>query len=173
MKLSPADIKRLYGERFFLVPEPEAREEKVVLPNEPEEKEPQTPEIQVDRDFEQGPAVIWKMRAKAKLAIVLRQKEFHDRSLTNVLKQAIVDAGIDTQMIGFGVMEDEDQACNLSDMTVDLALVCDHLQSDWADMPVFLQQKQLWITSNLREIVESKALQQQLAAYLQAIGHSL
>ena len=173
MKLSPADIKRLYGERFFLVPEPQKTEKPALPSEEPEGEKLQTPTVQVDQVFEQGPAVVWKMRAKAKLAIVLRKQEFHDRSLTNVLKQAILDAGIDTQMIGFGVMEDETQECNLADMAVDLALICDHLQSEWPEMPVVLNQKKVWISRKLHEIVESEALQQQLAGYLKAIRNFL
>ena len=142
MKLSKGDISRLYGEHIFIISdkdgtstkpeietpieakEPEKQEEAPKTPAQEVVNEPvPLPEIPKPKDLQSGNPIQWKMRAGATLALVLTQAEFHNKFVTNGLKQLVLDAGVNPKEIGFGIMDGEGEAWDFSDMPVPVAVV--------------------------------------------------
>ena len=137
MKLTPLDIERLYGGQFWILPDsalavtpaPMTKEEAAAVAPAPEpepepevQPEPAAPEPSCPY-LEIGATATWKMKAKATLALILHKDEYQNRNLTQRLQQAVVAAGIDTSLIGFGILEGEGPTWNLLDMPVSLGLL--------------------------------------------------
>jgi hypothetical protein len=138
MQLTPADIKRLYGSQFWILPEsglavapaPMTKEEAAAVAPEPKPEpapqpaaEPATPPAPSYPFLEIGATATWKMKAKATLALILHKDEYLNRNLTQRLQQAVVAAGIDTSLIGFGILEGEGPTWNLLDMPVNTGVL--------------------------------------------------
>ena len=134
MEFSGADIRRIYGNLFFVLPEEEETpaEENTTLPTLPHTL------------FEKGGEVNWKMKPEAKLALILSKAEFSNRTLTTWLKEQILHAGIDTNFIGFGVGQDQEEYWNLTTMPVQVGLVFTHVgqslpaQVQWEQRECFI-----------------------------------
>ncbi|MEM6802029.1 MAG: hypothetical protein AAF696_11540 [Bacteroidota bacterium] len=172
MKLSSADIRRLYGEKLFIlaekeaspteevaeVPKPEVKEAPAIVPPK---KEP-LPDLS---PLKGDQAIIWKMKAGAKLALILHKSEFSNRELTSILKNAIVKAGIDPAWVGFGVIAEEGKALKLTDMSVNLALICDTFEGSLPS-PAMFENKKIWLSANLSLIAKNPAMLADLEASL-------
>ncbi|MEL6731728.1 MAG: hypothetical protein AAFO96_19035 [Bacteroidota bacterium] len=134
MNLNPSDVKRLYGQTFYLVaaPPPEVPEPQEKLPEPtpaPKESEPTSPKSQTAPKpaypfLEAGAWANWKMKPQAQLSIILQENEFKNRSLTSLLKEIIVQSGIDTQIVGFGVIPDSVPEVILTDMPTSFGIIC-------------------------------------------------
>ncbi|MEM9987778.1 MAG: hypothetical protein AAF804_22030 [Bacteroidota bacterium] len=124
MQFSTQDVYRLYGSLLFDLKKEDAQP--------PLEKKDSATEGVTDLPdhspdparFQGGKAVDWKMKPTAKLALVLSEEEFVNRSLTGILKQAVLDAGISTQDIGFGVYDAGASSWDFREQPVSLAVVC-------------------------------------------------
>lgn len=144
MKLSKADIKNLFGEHLFIIPDDQASPETVVeTVEEPvatierpveakgvvEEKIVETVEEAITqapaelKPLSEGEPVVWKMRTGATLALVLTESEFKNKLITGSLKQIVVDAGINPKEIGFGVLNESAEEWDFSEMPVPTAVV--------------------------------------------------
>lgn len=172
MKLSSADIRRLYGEKLFILPEKEhVSTEEISEVQKIEEKVvpeilPQKPAPPPDLSPLKGDqSIIWKMKTGAKLALILHKAEFTNRELTAILKNAIVKAGIDPAWVGFGVIAEKGKALNLEDMSVNLALICDNFGGSLPS-PLMLNDKKIWLSSNLSLIMNDSAMLADLEASL-------
>ena len=172
MKLSSADIRRLYGEKLFILAEKESAptEEKSEIQKLEEEKPigeaPQKIKPLPNLSPLKGEQrIIWKMKPGAKLALILHKSEFTNRELTGILKSAIVKAGIDPAWVGFGVIEEKEKTLNLEDMLVNLALICDNFGGSLSS-PVMLEDKKIWLSSNLSSLAKDTAMLADLEASL-------
>ncbi|MEO0899292.1 MAG: hypothetical protein AAFY71_22965 [Bacteroidota bacterium] len=65
-----------------------------------------------------GPLATWKLKPNTELALIVLASEFAQRESMANLKNLIVNAGIDTSKIGFGIIEDGLEGWNFSDMPV-------------------------------------------------------
>lgn len=140
MEFSSQDIRRIYGSTFFLVNE-STQEKKLVEPvieheepseSIPEEKKespkaPVQPVIPESNPLEKflglGPMTNWKLKPNSTLALIVLKSEFNNRDAMANLKNLVVNAGIDTSRIGFGVVEDGQNGWNFSDMPVDKGIL--------------------------------------------------
>ncbi|MEO1448689.1 MAG: hypothetical protein AAFV07_04130 [Bacteroidota bacterium] len=140
MDFSREDIARLYGSRLFILsgegeaavsapveekaeatapeppkPAPEPVVEKVPTPPEPKIQEPTL--------LVEGFPAVWKMKREAKLALILHEEEFKNKDLTSRLKNMVVEAGIPTGEIGFGVIQTNATSLDLRDMPVEKGII--------------------------------------------------
>jgi len=129
MEFRAEDIKRLYGKRFFQLPDLEKGEtsETKEIPSvtqapAPEDKEEPEP-IDPTTFLLGGDAIDWKMKPAARLSLVLDAETFADRQLTSHLKQAVLEAGIDVKGIGFGVFPTNSQKWDFTDMPVGYGII--------------------------------------------------
>ncbi|MCI4668912.1 MAG: hypothetical protein MRZ79_12320 [Bacteroidia bacterium] len=145
MEFTSADVKKLYGNTFFLVEEAvsahsqEQVSETIAKAPEEQKEEPkvevakvESPPLKVTAEsipskeeinpYEKylgvGPTSNWKLKPNSSLALIVLKSEFADREAMANLKNLLVDAGIDTSKIGFGIVEDGKQGWNFSDMPV-------------------------------------------------------
>lgn len=111
MEFTRDDIQRLYGRVFFMLPEAEAPAREAVLP-------PADPAW-----LSGGPAVNWKMKPQARLALILSQAEFNDRTLTGQLKKWVEAAQVPTDLIGFGVVDSAGLPVDVRKMPVNTGIL--------------------------------------------------
>lgn len=130
MHLTPEDVKRLYGARLYLLPEDQAAlpadspaAETTQAPSV-EPTPPDSPAVPDPQRFLAGSAIDWKMKPNANLALVLTQAEFDTRELTALLKQAVLNAGVNVARIGFGIYEAEAESWDFGSMPVEVAVIC-------------------------------------------------
>ncbi|MEL6674297.1 MAG: hypothetical protein AAFR61_18970 [Bacteroidota bacterium] len=175
MKFSTADIHRLYGQRLFLlpslqeVPSSEAPEEAVAEPKAEEKlqvSEPQAVEPNPDLSvLTSGSAVTWRMKPQARVVMIIREEEFPQKELTGLLKAQLVEAGIDPQWVGFGVIPQGATAIDLQEMALSAALVCEDFGKNWP-APVQLAEKRIWVVPGLQQMAGNP---QRTAALRQAM----
>ncbi len=152
MELSSEDIIRLYGRYLFVIPKEEIQADALVPDNEevispekieeivqskaelpiaeePQAKETQpietlpAPEATVQSELTSGAPVVWKMRANARIAMVMPEADFKNRAMTIILKDCVERAGMETQFIGFGVLKSDESAFDFSKQPVPFSLV--------------------------------------------------
>ncbi|MEL6252440.1 MAG: hypothetical protein AAFR87_10560 [Bacteroidota bacterium] len=181
MKLSPADIKRLYGDKLFILPEPE-RVEAIAKP-QVEEKEESSPaletvieEVQEKKvaaidlsSLQSGQKPVWKMKPGARLALILRKSEFTNKALTGILKESMVKAAINLKHIGFGVIEDQVTSLDLSDMGVPFAVLCDKLDQK-LNSPVEMELKKIWLSPSLANVASDPSAKTELDSIMKEIA---
>jgi len=187
MKLSPADIKRLYGDKLFILPEPEkteavaepvqeAKEETVEVPIAvpsveavvEEVKEEATPVIDLS-PLQSGQQPVWKMKPGARLALILHKSEFSNKALTTLLKESMIKAAIDLKQIGFGVVEDNASSLDLSEMGVSFAVLCNKLGGKLSS-PVEMNGKKIWLSPKLAEANAEAAAKAELETIMKEIA---
>lgn len=185
MEFSQEDIIRLYGKRFFLLPdevtsssdsEPEADAEGVAATQPStappaESASPSAPpaaQQEVESyasTFQQGAPVEWKMKPHAQLALLLQASEFSDRALTTALKGYIVKAGISTEVVGFGIIPDDCPAFDMQQMPVKVGVVFKLFEKKMP-IPVQVDDKQLFVAADLGLIHIKEAFQKRLTEIL-------
>ena len=152
MDFTPEDVRRLYGPRLFLLPDALAASPQSVPVEAAEAAAPSPPEPAVTAEapaapdpaiFAAGSAIDWKMKANANLALVLTAAEFSNRELTALLKQAVLDAGVNVARIGFGIYESEAPNWNFGSMPVSVAVVCGAC-AGYLSQPLTVADKQLF-----------------------------
>lgn len=134
-ELSPLSIRRLYGNQFLFLPSGKEGENKVLIV----EKNVETldsqvtetikanpisvspvshPEITVEINniFNSGQSIDWKGRRNAKIVVILHEKEFRNRFLTNGLRFFISDSGISFDNVNFGIFQENTQSWQTEDM---------------------------------------------------------
>lgn len=187
MKLSPADIKRLYGDKLFILPEPEkpqpaaepvqevAEEENVEVAAAPaveavveEVKEEVAPVIDLS-PLQSGQQPVWKMKPGARLALILHKSEFSNKALTGLLKESMLNAAIDLTQIGFGVVEDGVTSVNLNEMGVPFAVLCNKLGGS-LNSPVEMDGKKIWLSPQLTAAHADAAAKAELEKIMKEIA---
>lgn len=170
MNFTQSDIQRLYGSRFFFVPQQFSADEKEESLMEP------TPSLVVEQrpspSFLLGEEkIIWKMKPNAKIALILLLSEFKDPALTALLKSLIQTGGINTDHIGFGILANGTNAWKITDMPVDFAVFF-HRPKEFIpnNSPVDIEGKLIYVTGQLAHLQETPALQQGLTDYLQGLN---
>lgn len=148
MKLSKANIRELYGDKVFIIPDQqkdlsvastEEAPQSEVQAAKVESPEPEAPKAIVEESapaprpkasssLQEGSPVQWKMRPTSTMALVLTAAEFGNKMVTNGLKQLVLDAGINPKEIGFGVLEEGQEQWDFSEMPVPVAVVFNPIQ---------------------------------------------
>ncbi|MDW3649194.1 MAG: hypothetical protein R8P61_19155 [Bacteroidia bacterium] len=186
MKLSPSDIKRLYGDKLFILPEPEksqlaeepvqeAKEETLEVAAVPtveaiveEVKEEVVPVIDLS-PLQSGQQPVWKMKPGARLALILHKSEFSNKEFTGLLKASMLTAAIDLTQIGFGVIEDDARTLDLRDMGVPFAVLCDKLDSSLSS-PVEMEGKKIWLSPHLAEAIKEVSAKTELETIMKEVA---
>ncbi|MEO0468563.1 MAG: hypothetical protein AAF206_03000 [Bacteroidota bacterium] len=178
MQFSGEDIKRLYGARFFVIateeletpdiqsvsPEPVVSSSEETPPESIEEvavkshvNEMEAPAHPPKPNYEQerltsGTAPVWKLKPGASLALILQPEEFTNKEATGFLKQALVSASVDVSKIGFGVLENNANACQLTDMPTPTGLIFQDWDQDWPAEGFNLGEKRVYVLPSLDSI---------------------
>ncbi|MEZ4776361.1 MAG: hypothetical protein R3D00_24515 [Bacteroidia bacterium] len=168
MDFSTEDISRLYGQYLFVV----AQDDLTEIEQASEIKNENYPEPADDQsvlDFSivtSGSAIDWKLKQTSQLVLVLSQKEFTDKSLTGFLKQCIIEAAVNTDQVGFGILDPTAESWNFSDLPVSFAWV---FGTTLSPQTITLNDNTLFIHPPLAGLLEDgekkKALIQQLQAF--------
>lgn len=186
MKLSPADIKRLYGDKLYILPEqekvppsvqpsPEEKEEQPIVEEAPSleaVKEDVLEEQEAVMDLsplKSGQQPVWKMKPGARLALILHASEFSNKALTTLLKESMVKAAIDLKQIGFGVIEDDASSLDLSQMGVPFAVLCNKLGGN-LNSPVEMTGKKIWLSPRLAEANAEAAAKAELETIMNEVA---
>ena len=157
MKFTPSDIHRLYGKQLFMLPDaPAVLEENHGVEEDVISETQEIPEetLVLEPAFlTEGSVIAWKMKPDAQFALILRPDEFSNKELTSLLKKAILDAGINTKMVGFGVMEQESSSWNIANMPVNVGVFLEEAPVEktafkWKD-------KQVYFVNRLARLKES------------------
>jgi hypothetical protein len=101
MELSSADVARLYGSKMLRVEEP------------PAATATSSPPLLPPAGWESWP-VAWRMKPQASLALILSVQEFNNRSLTALLRDWVLAAGLSTERVGFGMLSAAPGSSSLS-----------------------------------------------------------
>lgn len=174
MDFTPEDVKRLYGSRLFLLPDDPAASPLSVPTEHAEATTTATPEPAVEAKapaaldpaiFATGTAIDWKMKANANLALVLTAAEFATRELTALLKQAVLDAGVNVARIGFGIYEADAPNWDFGSMPVSVAVVCGACAGQLSQ-PLTVGDKQLFPAPSLSDAARHPDQQAQLGLVL-------
>ena len=157
MEFTSSDIRRLYGKRLFILPdapaEPEVAsviEEKADTVSQSEPQEAVAPDTSF---LTGGSAIDWKMKPDARLALILRPEEFSNKELTGQLKKAIVAAGIDTKLVGFGVLEKDSTNWDITNMPVDLAVFFENAPTEAQMFEV--EEKKVFFSERLAHLAKA------------------
>ena len=191
MDFQAEDIRRLYGELLFLVP---AEGEATETPARPVESTPIAASITAEPDpmpaeepvavpqpepeppgaayLLEGPMVDWKMKPQAKFALVLSATEFSDRDLTRQLRDMVLAAGLDANLIGFGVLPAGSDRWNFAGMPVDLAIVC-YTFPERLPQPVSLGGKQFFVAAPLAQLTTDDRYRQAMDRLLSRVRELL
>ncbi|MEZ4850599.1 MAG: hypothetical protein R3B93_18685 [Bacteroidia bacterium] len=129
MKLDLSDIQRLYGPVLFVMEEKEMEtvspQNEALSENPPQalesiepkpESKPQKPATPAE--LLKGSAVNWKLKKNSTLAFVMDEQEFKNRDLTGFLKQAIEKAKVPAQEVGFGIIDNQADSWDFSNLPV-------------------------------------------------------
>ncbi|RMG24654.1 MAG: hypothetical protein D6730_12360 [Bacteroidetes bacterium] len=170
MNFSLEEIIHLYGSKFMIISEPQAAPqptgEAETTPRAESQAAPQAEPPSPALRFSQGEAVTWRMKPQAQLALILQQTEFNDRALTTALKGYIVQAGIPTDAVGFGVIPDNCDSCDCRDMPVKVGIVF-QLFGQKIPSPVEVGEKRIFAAADLGLIHTKESFQRRLRQILQ------
>jgi hypothetical protein len=140
IELSSNDVIGLYGRYLFVIPnegkqtveqsaEEQSTVEQEVMDQETVEQElievkpePVAEKAVASPELTTGIPVIWKMRTQSRIAMVMDEGEFKNRAMTIVLKDCVERAGMDTNLIGFGVLKGGETSFDFSQQPVPFAL---------------------------------------------------
>lgn len=169
MEFSTEDISRLYGQYLFIVAQdhlPEIIEPgNINIENHPESTEKQSvPDFSI---LTEGSVVEWKLKPTSQLVLVLSQQEFSDRSLTGFLKNCIVEAAVNTEHVGFGILDPTASSWNFSDLPVPTAWV---FGTSFSPQMIRLNERTLFIHPTLTSLKENIELKNALIQQLQAFA---
>ncbi|MEM6764385.1 MAG: hypothetical protein AAF655_05660 [Bacteroidota bacterium] len=114
MDFSQEDVRRLFGEWWYIVPEKPTVIEELKTVSSSGQGEAGEPQGLDEAIFTVGESVVWKMKAESKLALVLVEEEFTNKNLTASLKSYVIQAGLSLAEVGFGVVQ---QAATQFDLT--------------------------------------------------------
>ena len=157
MEFTSSDILRLYGKQIFILPNvPSASEEESLIEEEntPETEPPVKEFGRPDTSFlTNGNPIDWKMKPESKLALILRSDEFSNKELTGILKKAILEAGVDTRQVGFGVLEKESTQWNVTDMPVSAGLMFEESPLEQGIFEV--ENKKIFFVKKLAQLKDS------------------
>jgi hypothetical protein len=116
--------------------------------------------------------VVWKMKAQAKIALVMSTSDFKNRALTIGLKDCVVRAGIDTSLVGFGILPDSAPPADFRKQPVPFALVFSSA-FDSAAPAELGEGRQLWGQVSVAEVVLSAPKQDELVQRLKTLANQL
>ncbi|MEM6263810.1 MAG: hypothetical protein AAGI38_14955, partial [Bacteroidota bacterium] len=173
MNFTNTDIKRLYGNKIFILPKqptPVSSESETSSEASPEvfNAPPHTPDLpelskkretlpEIEQDEQAPPAwylsgepITWKMRASSTLALVMSEEEFSNRMLTYALKQCVEDAGIPAKEIGFGVFKGSGPDWNFQEMPTAYAVIFSQVARE-KDFYQF-QDKHIYLQPRIQDI---------------------
>ncbi|MDX2247502.1 MAG: hypothetical protein SF052_12030 [Bacteroidia bacterium] len=125
MEFTTEDISRLYGQYLFIIEKEDipATEPVIEIQNEKNPEETVVPPLPDFSVLTSGSPIEWKLRPTSKLVLVLSRKEFADKTLTGFLKTCLDEAGINTTLAGFGIMDETAVSWNFTDVPVTHAWV--------------------------------------------------
>lgn len=172
MHLSKEDILRLYGSHIFIVEkdndEDHPGEDIQEGTSESVEVKPETsgPDLSL---ITQGSDIVWRMKPDATFALVLSKEEFSDKALTTFLKKCILEAGVNTSWVGFGIHEPEADSWNLSTLPVNQAWVFGTSVPSQPE-PVLLGDKQIYFWDSLKDVSQQADQKAMLIQQLSGIG---
>jgi hypothetical protein len=134
-ELSPLSIRRLYGNQFLFLPSDKEGEKQALIvekkaetPNLPVKEAvipspilappiaPPVIAVEVNTMFNAGQSIDWKGRRNAKIVVILHEKEFRNRFLTNGLRFFISDSGISFDNVNFGIFQENTHSWQTEDM---------------------------------------------------------
>lgn len=149
MNFTSKDVQRLYGKKLFLI----------------EEEETKSLEATISVWDSDGESATWYMKPNAKLALILSQSEFRNKSLTQQLKTCVQEAKIPPEEVGFGMLPDQPKGINLGDIPTGKGLLF------WVDDADQIQEsaqneKSVFLVPKLQEIISFPAGRAQLIAVL-------
>ena len=140
MNFDRKDIRQLYGTYLFILPE---KEDKPTQSSIVEEAKGNL--------FVKGESISWKLKPHAKIVFVLEKGEFGNKNLTALLKNWVLESGISTDMIGFGIIPTGAQAICMTDLPVELAVVFGPPESPGASS-LQLGEKDIFILPAISEL---------------------
>lgn len=160
MKLSKADIARLFGDVFYLI-----RED--TMPQTQEQLKASSSLI-----FTSGNRITWKVKNNSKIALILEEPEFLNRNLTNSLKSLILQAQIAPSEIGFGIVKNLDASFKLDDMPMNIGIFFGGFtDSAKSKLPKSMTQngKDLFFCDRISKIVSQDSLQEEVITMLKRV----
>lgn len=196
------DIRKLYGEQIFLVPDenapakqPESLKETktpvtkvkpaqepvaktVVVVPETEEKGateviPQETPNTLAQPEPTEPGITWKPKEKSKVLFVLYPKEFKNKKLTNLLKDIVGAMQIPFDDAGFGTLEGPIGPIDWEAMPNPFAVIFDTSLNSSGQNPLVVGNKKIFFAAKLADLEASRDLKKELWKHLQVIMNEM
>lgn len=182
------DIKNLYGDFIYIIPEAgqikqpakpavEKKEAPVVQETAPEElpekspKEkaaptPKTPEAA-------APGITWKPKENSKVLFVLHPDEFKNKKLTNLLKDIVAAMKIPFEDAGFGTIEGPVGPSDWKSMPNPYAVIFDLELNRSGENPLLVGDKKIYFSGTLAELESNRTMKRELWNHLQSIMNEM
>lgn len=183
MELTLDDIRRLYGEFIYVIPEPGTEtstpktaahsKESVVIPPEKvaetpvASEKPTTPSP--SGDSASKPGIVWKPKENSKVLFVLHPDEFKTKKLTNLLKDIVAAMKIPFEDAGFGTIEGQVGPLDWQAMPNPFAVIFDLELNRSGENPIELDGKKVYFAAKLAELEANRTLKMDLWKRLQEI----
>lgn len=172
MKLGNEDIKRLYGDVFYIAkedfvngkgePQPEMDEIKTV-PSENIEKEELVP----------TGCINWRPKANSQVLFILHQKELKEKELTDLLKKIVQSIEIPFEAAGFGILTDTPNEADLDELPNQFGVVFDLSLNYSEQNPVDTKNGKLFFAATLSQLQNDRQAKMELWSQLKSIKEKL
>lgn len=189
--LSTEDIRLLYGDMIYLVPEEGHSEGKtsssgtetpVAEPvaehvgkveaeaspetETPEEKAPETPETPAE------PRIRWIPKADSRVLFVLQNTEMKNKALTALLRKIVESLDIPFDAAGFGIIDGSPLTADWEAMPNPFGVVFDR-DLAFTENPFFYGERELFFSYSLSELESDRDKKKELWAYLKTVKERL
>ncbi len=153
MKLSIATVQRLYGPKLYILQESVTDENSIM-------------EISNPQLFLIGQSVDWKMKPNTQMVLILKEEEFSQKPLIDLLKSMVLKAQIPTDLIGFGIMPKDAEEISLEDIPTPVGVLYGPPGTHIPDS-MRLRNCDIFISPSLQHIADHPNEMDQMAQTLQ------
>lgn len=193
IELNPEDVKLLYGDHIWLVPEnkdiPEHENEgkeltsKVVAPQTEAEshaeadKASETPSLEKKPEKKEAetsaePGIRWIPKADSRVLFVLQNDEMKNKALTALLRKIVESLDIPFEAAGFGVIDSSPQTADWEAMPNPIGVVFDR-DLAFTENPFFYGERELYFAWSLAELEADREKKMELWGYLKTVKERL
>ena len=170
------DVKRLYGDRFYLMePVPEIVPEKQQQEAIDTGSEVKESSAATSSAPEKSPGIEWKLKPGSKVIFMLHQNEWSNRELTDLLKKIVQSLEISTDLAGFGLLPSDTAlgAEKFAEMPAQFGVVFDSKLNPQNDNPGKFDGKQIFFAHTLEELTGNNDYKRALWDFLKTVKAQL
>ena len=175
MNFGIEDVKRLYGDRFYLMDQTNLLPKNEISPTS-QSQDHQRNESSSDAPISNSNSgITWKLKPRSKVIFILHPNEWDNRELTDLLKKIVLSLQIPTDLAGFGLLPISPQLStkDFEEMPAEFGVVFDNHLNPQSDNPLNFEGKQIFFTQTLAELTGNNDQKRSLWNFLKTIKAQL